>query len=154
MGIVNNNVIDIDLSITRKKRFRIDGDDNRIIELNTSDMTILNRLDEADKQLRELADKATFGMSENGEDDNADVVKELLATDKQMRDIIDYLFDAPVSDVCAPDGSMYDPFNGKYRFEHIMETLFTLYEKNITEEIKKMRKNVQKHTGKYTQQQK
>lgn len=150
MGIVNNNIVDIDLSITRKKRFRIDGDDNRIIELNTSDMTILNRLDEADKQLRELADKATFGMSETGEDDNADVVKELLATDKQMRDIIDYLFDAPVSDVCAPDGSMYDPFNGKYRFEHIMETLFTLYEKNITEEIKKMRRNVQKHTDKYT----
>lgn len=150
MGIVNNNIVDIDLSITRKKRFRIDGDDNRIIELNTSDMTILNRLDEADKQLRELADKATFGMSETGEDDNADVVKELLATDKQMRAIIDYLFDAPVSDVCAPDGSMYDPFNGKYRFEHIMETLFALYEKNISEEIKKMRKNVQKHTDKYT----
>lgn len=150
MGIVNNNIIDIDLSITRKKRFRIDGDDNRIIELNTSDMTILNRLDEADKQLRELADKATFGMSETGEDDNADVVKELLATDKQMRAIIDYLFDAPVSDVCAPDGSMYDPFNGKYRFEHIMETLFALYEQNISEEIKKMRRNVQKHTDKYT----
>lgn len=154
MGIVNNNIVDIDLSITRKKRFRIDGDDNRIIELNTSDMTILNRLDEADKQLRELADKATFGLSETGDDDNADAVKELLATDKQMRAIIDYLFDAPVSDVCAPDGSMYDPFNGKYRFEHIMEILFALYEKNISEEIKKMRKNVQKHTGKYTQQQK
>ena len=132
MGIVNNNIVDIDLSITRKKRFRIDGDDNRIIELNTSDMTILNRLDEADKQLRELADKATFGMSETGDaDDNADVVKDLLATDKQMRDIIDYLFDAPVSDICAPDGSMYDPFNGRYRFEHIMETLFALYEQNI-----------------------
>lgn len=150
MGIVNNNIVDIDLSITRKKRFRIDGDDNRIIELNTSDMTILNRLDEADKQLRELADKATFGLSETGDDDNADAVKELLATDKQMRAIIDYLFDAPVSDVCAPDGSMYDPFNGKYRFEHIMEILFALYEKNISEEIKKMRKNVQKHTDKYT----
>lgn len=150
MGIVNNNIVDIDLSITRKKRFRIDGDDNRIIELNTSDMTILNRLDEADKQLRELADKATFGLSETGDDDNADAVKELLATDKQMRAIIDYLFDAPVSGVCAPDGSMYDPFNGKYRFEHIMEILFALYEKNISEEIKKMRKNVQKHTDKYT----
>lgn len=148
MGIVNNNIVDIDLSITRKKRFRIDGDDNRIIELNTSDMTILNRLDEADKQLRELADKATFDVSET--EDNADVVKELLATDKQMRAIIDYLFDAPVSDICAPDGSMYDPFNGKYRFEHIMEILFALYEKNISEEIKKMRKNVQKHTDKYT----
>ena len=145
----SNNIIDIDLSVTRKKRFRIDGDDNRVIELNTSDMTILNRLDEADRQLRELADKANFELADV-EDENRDIVKELLATDKQMREIIDYLFDAPVSDVCAPDGSMYDPFNGKYRFEHIMEALFVQYENNIAEEIQKMRKNVQKHTSKYT----
>lgn len=145
----SNNIIDIDLSVTRKKRFRIDGDDNRVIELNTSDMTILNRLDEADRQLRELADKANFELADV-EDENRDIVKELLATDKQMREIIDYLFDAPVSDVCAPDGSMYDPFNGKYRFEHIMEALFVQYENNIAEEIKKMRKNVQKYTSKYT----
>ena len=32
---------DIDLSAIRKKRFRIDGDNNRFIELNTSDMNIL-----------------------------------------------------------------------------------------------------------------
>ena len=145
----SNNIIDIDLSVTRKKRFRIDGDDNRVIELNTSDMTILNRLDEADRQLRELANKANFELADV-EDENRDIVKELLATDKQMREIIDYLFDAPVSDVCAPDGSMYDPFNGKYRFEHIMEALFVQYENNIAEEIKKMRKNVQKYTSKYT----
>ena len=149
MGTTNNNIIDLDLSVTRKKRFRIDGDDNRVIELNTSDMTILNRLDEAEKRLTELAKYANFELSDD-EQANADRVTELLATDKQMREIIDYLFDSEVADICAPDGSMYDPFNGKYRFEHIMETLFTQYEKNISEEIKKMRKNVQKHTDKYT----
>lgn len=149
MGISNNrDVIDIDLSVTQKKRFRIDGDDNRIVELNTSDMTILNRLDEADKRLKELANYANFELA--GDDTDKDVVKELLNTDSQMREILDYLFDSPVSDVCAPSGSMYDPFNGKYRFEHIMEVLFVQYEKNINDEIKKMRKNVQKHTDKYT----
>ena len=148
MGNIDNNVIDIDLSVTRKKRFRIDNDDSRILELNTSDMTILNRLDEAERRLKELADYANFEVSNGEEAKNA--VEELLNTDKKMRDIIDYLFDSPVSDVCAPNGSMYDPFNGKYRFEHIMEVLFTQYEKNINEEIKKMRKHMQKHTDKYT----
>lgn len=148
MGNIDNNVIDIDLSVTRKKRFRIDNDDSRILELNTSDMTILNRLDEAERRLKELADYANFEVSNEEEAKNA--VEELLNTDKKMRDIIDYLFDSPVSDVCAPNGSMYDPFNGKYRFEHIMEVLFTQYEKNINEEIKKMRKHMQKHTDKYT----
>lgn len=144
----SNNIIDIDLSVTRKKRFRIDGDDNRIIELNTSDMTILNRLDESERRLRELADSTNTDLTGDDKSDK-DIVSKLLETDKEMRDIIDYLFDSPVADICAPDGSMYDPFNGKYRFEHIMETLFTLYEQNISDEIKKMRRNVQKHTDKY-----
>lgn len=145
----SNNIIDIDLSVTRKKRFRIDGDDSRIIELNTSDMTILSRLDESERRLKALAESANVDLTGEDENDMA-VVTRLLATDKEMRDIIDYLFDSPVADICAPDGSMYDPFNGKYRFEHILETLFTLYEQNISDEIKKMRKNVRKHTDKYT----
>lgn len=144
-----NNIIDIDLSVTRKKRFRIDGDDSRIIELNTSDMTILNRLDESERRLKALAESANVDLTGEDETDGA-VVTRLLATDKEMRNIIDYLFDSPIADICAPDGSMYDPFNGKYRFEHILETLFTLYEQNISDEIKKMRKNVRKHTDKYT----
>lgn len=144
----SNNVIDIDLSVTRKKRFRIDGDDSRIIELNTSDMTILNRLDESERRLKVLAESANVDLTGDDKSDK-DVVSRLLETDKEMRDIIDYLFDSPVADICAPDGSMYDPFNGKYRFEHILETLFALYEQNISDEIKKMRRNVQKHTDKY-----
>lgn len=144
----NDKIIDVDLSVTRNKRFRIDGDDDRIIELNTSDMTILNRLNEADKKLRELADYATFDVEDTAENQEEAIVK-LINTDKQMREIIDYLFNSKVADICAPNGSMYDPFNGKYRFEHILETLFALYEKNINDEYKKMKKNVEKHTNKY-----
>lgn len=148
MGQPNDKIIDIDLSVTRKKRFRIDGDDDRVIELNTSDMNILLRLDEVEARLNNLADSVTFSP-----DDTEHVeenVKKLLATDTEMRELMDYLFDSPISAVCAPSGSMYDPFNGKYRFEHIIETLFALYEDNIEAEYKKMSKNVQKHTAKYT----
>ena len=144
----NDKIIDVDLSVTRNKRFRIDGDDDRIIELNTSDMTILNRINDADKKLRELADYATFDVEDTAENQEEAITK-LINTDKQMREIIDYLFNSKVADICAPNGSMYDPFNGKYRFEHILETLFALYEKNINDEYKKMKKNVEKHTNKY-----
>lgn len=148
MGQPNKNVVDIDLSVTRKKRFRIDGDDSRILELNTSDMNILLRLDEVEARLQSLADSVTFDAEDT---ENAEAnVKKLLNTDKEMRDLMDYLFDSKVSEICAPSGTMYDPFNGKYRFEHIIETLFALYEDNIEAEYKKMNKNVQKHTAKYT----
>lgn len=147
MGQQHDNILDINLSATRKKKFRIDGDDNRILELNTSDMNVLLRLDEVEQRLQNLADSVTFD-SESGETAEQSV-KKLLSTDKEMRELIDYLFDSNVSEICAPSGSMYDPFNGKYRFEHIVETLFTLYEENIEKEYKKMSKNVQKHTAKY-----
>ena len=70
--------------------------------------------------------------------------------DGQMRELMDFIFDAPVSEMCAEDGSMYDPFNGKLRYEHILETLSVLYENNFDAEVKKMTKRTSKHTAKYT----
>ena len=41
---VEEEFIDVDLSVTKKKKIRINGDNNKIIELNTSDLNILERL--------------------------------------------------------------------------------------------------------------
>ena len=38
-----------------------------------------------------------------------------------MRELIDFIFQANVSSVCADDGTMADPLNGQFRFEHIIE---------------------------------
>ena len=37
----------IDLSVFRKKQFTIDGDENRILELDTSDLNIIKRIKES-----------------------------------------------------------------------------------------------------------
>lgn len=143
-------VQDIDLSITRKKRFRIDGDNNRILELNTVDMGIIKRLEELTPKLEALQSKAVMEQVDDSDDDFSKVAEVLKTIDTEMREIMDELFDANVSEVCAPDGSMFDPFNGKFRFEHIIDRLMPLYEKGITDEYKKMSKRVNKHTDKYT----
>ena len=70
--------------------------------------------------------------------------------DDEMRSIIDYIFDAPVSAVCADSGSMYDPINGQFRYEHIINTLGNLYEVELSSEMDKVSARVQKHTNKYT----
>lgn len=149
---VNDNVIDISLSVTNKKRFRIDGDDTRIIELNTSDINVLGRLQEAYTKLMDMANNASTILEDIDTDTDEGVAKLVSALkdiDNQMRELIDYIFDSKISDICAPDGSMYDPFNGQFRFEHIIETLSTLYETNFDTEFKKMARNVRKHTDKY-----
>lgn len=145
---------DINLSAIRKKRFRIDGDNNKWIELNVSDMNILSRLTDSYSKLEKLQEKAT-GISETvaaGEDDFDEVklAKDLKSIDNDMRKIIDYIFDSNVSEVCASDGSMFDPFNGVCRYEHIINVLVGLYDDNISNEAETLKKNVGKHTAKYT----
>lgn len=142
-----NNVVDIDLSVTKKKQFRIDKDDNRIIELNTSDMSILSRLQDSYPKLDELSNKAMTLSSEDTLEATVEVLNDI---DKEMRQILNFIFDSDIADVCAPDGSMFDMFNGEFRFEHIVSVLVGLYEENIDKEYKLMAKNIRKHTDKYT----
>ena len=150
-----DQILDIDLSVTRRKRFRIDGDSNRILELNLSDMGIVSRLKDAYPKLVKLSQDATEEMA-TVSDDESDLQESLTKTadvldriDKEMRSQIDYIFDSNVSELCVPSGSMYDPFNGKFRFEHILNIITSLYESNLNDEYKKMTKRVQKHTSKY-----
>jgi hypothetical protein len=153
---VNNDVIDLDLSITKKKKFRFDKDDTRIVEINTSDMNLMQRVSEVYPKLDELQDKAsklTAGLdTENNAalHDITTMAERLSAIDAEMREIIDFMFDAPVSAAAAPTGSMYDPFNGSFRHEHIIALVMTQYEKNLQSEFGKMEKQLKKHTDKYT----
>lgn len=150
----NDGIVDIDLKVTQKKRFRLDGDNNRILELDTSDLSILNRLEPAYKKLLKLAKEASSKMDFSDDASVEEVLEKaaplLSDTDKKMRAIIDELFDANVSEVCAPSGSMYDPFNGQFRFEHIIDVLTNLYTANLNNEFQKMSDRISKHTKKYT----
>lgn len=158
---INNqtNIIDLDLSPIRKKRFRIDGDDSKILELNTSDLNILPRLRESYPKLQKLSEQAAEEWPDglDTEQENSidspemdKAVNFLVRIDKEMRDIVDYIFDAPVSKLCADSGSMYDPINGQFRYEYIISVLGKLYEGELETEMTKISSRVQKHTNKYT----
>ena len=150
---VNDDIIDIVIPEVQKKRFRIDGDNDRILELDVSDMSIITRLDDTYKKLTELMKDAADALVDDEETEGSEVITKtseaLKDIDAKMRNLIDNLFESNVSEVCAPSGSMYDLYNGKYRFEHILEVLFSLYEENITKEYEKLKSRVSKHTDKY-----
>lgn len=145
-------VVDIDLAV-EKQRIRIDKDDNRIIELDTTDLTILKRLQEVYPRLNDLGIKG-FEI----DDDSDEITPEALAAttealdsiDKEMREIIDYIFDSKIADVCVPTGSMYNMQNGEFRFERILDVLFGLYADDIQKEFGKMSDRMKSHTAKYT----
>lgn len=145
------DVIDLDLSAIKKKKIRINGDNNKIIELNTSDIGILNRLDSGYKELQVCIEevKELAKVETDTDEGMKELIERFDEADKKMKDIVDKIFDSSVSDVCCDGGSMYDPFNGSYRFEHIIDALTKLYENNINAEYKKMKARVEKKANTY-----
>ena len=143
-----------DISLSSKKSYRIDGDNSRIIYLDTSDMNILVRMNETYPEIQKLAVEAADKIvaSKVGDDDSPlnDISEILKEIDKRMREKLNYIFASDIADICEPKGNMYDPVGGEFRFEHIIEALSTLYADNITGEFKKMQERVKKHTAKYT----
>ena len=142
---------------TRKKVFRIDEDNNRFIQLNTSDLGAVTRLRDIYPKLSETVGKyADLKVSELDDENSiaeedmnkiADAIQDM---DSEVRGIIDYIFDSNVSSVCAPEGTMFDMFNGQFRFEIIMEEIFKLYESNLSLEYRKMKARIDSKAKKYT----
>lgn len=149
-----DNVIDIGIPSIKKAKFRINGDKDKILELNTSDMGIVKRLNRVYPKLQALAAKATTFDEEELKDNSNEALEKfadkLDEIDSDMRKLIDELFQANVSELCCDDGTMYDLYGGMMRFEHIIGTLAKLYENNFSSEFSKVRTRIQKHTGKYT----
>lgn len=160
-GTPVSGVVDVNISSMRKERFRINGDNDKILELNTKDMGIITRISELYPKLQELADKATkIGADE--EDFSDDPIKfksqiekfgaQLKDVDKGMREYIDELFDANVSETCAPFGNMYDIVDGQFRYDNIIDTIAQLYEASITKETQALKTRLAKRTEKYVPQ--
>lgn len=148
--VVDENIVDIEFTELQKKRFRLDRDNNRIIELNTSDISTIKRLEEIYPKMLKMVDEAHTKIAE----DTEDVLEALDRVDKEMRRLIDYAFNSEVADKACPEGTLYDPFNGKFRFEYIMDKLIDLYDSNLRNEYLLMQKRVDKHTSKYTKKRK
>lgn len=151
------DVQDIDLSATKRKRFRINGDNNKILELNTSDLNIATRLSKSYDKLNAYMDEVGAALQDISDDEISEeqqslIEEQLEKIDTEMKEEMDYIFDAPVSKVCCDGGSMYDPFEGMFRFEHIIDALTKLYENNLNAEFTKMKRRVSAKTSKYTKQ--
>lgn len=156
----DQDVVDVDLGFVEKRKFRICGDYNRILELNVSDLNIMARLKTGYPKLKELLVDAQKKIQsipdtpENNEQMLNDIADCLTEIDSKMREIIDYIFDTNASEVCAPSGNMFDPVEGQYRFERILDKLMGLYTAGLDEEYTKIKNAIDSKTKKYTKKSK
>lgn len=153
---VEPEVVDIDLGFVEKKKFRINGDFNRMLELNVSDLNVFSRLKTDYPKLNKLlkdAQEKIAAIPDDTEDKTvsldrlADTLDDI---DAQMRALIDHIFDTNASEICAPSGNMFDPVGGQWRFERILDKLTNLYTNGLHAEFDKVKANVEKKTSKYT----
>ena len=62
--------------------------------------------------------------------------------------MIDFVFDSPIADKVSDGGTMYDVFGGKFRYEHVLDKFMALYEENLANEYRLMKKRVNKYAKK------
>ena len=145
--INEEDTIDISMPQIARKRVRFDGDNNRVVYIDPSDMGIINRLQEALPKLKEFTMDVYNKVDSEGDSNTVQRLKEV---DDKMRELIDYIFDAPVSIAAVPRGAMYNLHNGVFNFEHIIEVMATQYENSFESEFKQLNARLKNYTGKYT----
>lgn len=142
---------DITLQISEKKRYTINGNKDKYIELNPNDMGIVARAEDAIPKLNDLDNKYQSLFTNAEDEDSISKFSEAFkGIDADIRQIINEVFDYDICSVCADGGSMLDLQDGEYRFVVIMTTLLPLYETTISQEVDKLVKKMHKHTDKYT----
>lgn len=169
--MAETKLVNLDLSATKGTTVQVNGDPNSKFTLNLSDFGIYNRLTDGLNQLYDLFASMKDEMAEiaqntdteieQGEGDllpedddkaeeNALKLLEVMKTmDSKMRNIVDYIFSAPVSDVCVPDGYMFDLFEGQLRFEYVINAITKLYENNINAEYYKLKSRINNKLPQY-----
>lgn len=135
------------------KEFTINGDPNRVIRFNPSDLNLLERFDQAEKTIDEEQKKLQedIELKANGEpaenqEDIEESIEVIRKVNKLIKDQIDFIFDSDVSDVVFGNQSPMSTVKGKPLFERVFDAIRPVLEKEITKEMKASEKRINKYT--------
>lgn len=153
MDNTQEQVLNLDLRSTAKKKVTVNGDKDAAFYINPSDFGIYDRLKVGVPKLYQIftdmrdklkpAPESDIEDADETTDEFLEKMTEVMKdADAQMRSITDEIFAAPVSDICAPDGYMFDMFEGQLRFEYIISAITRLYENNINAEFYKLKSRI------------
>ena len=87
--VIDNDIVDIDFKEIQKKRFRLDRDNDRVIELNISDLLLVKRLEEVYPKMLNMVTKANDMVTED-----TDEIDALIAIDNELKELLNYAFDS------------------------------------------------------------
>lgn len=131
------------------KEFSINGDVNRVIRFNPSDLAIIKRLEEAKNKISESMNiKDDIELDNEGKpvDSLENYSKVISHIDNVIKEQINYIFDSDVANVIFGNQSPLANIKGKPLYERFMESVMPEIKKAVEEEAKESRKRVEKYT--------
>ncbi len=144
-------------TINTKRKYAIDGDESKILEIDLQDMAIMSRIKPAMERINRIKSNWQDLQDIDPENMSDEETEKLEAaydkSEREIREAIDYLFDANVCEVLLGDMSAFTPVDGRLKYDIVISALSEQYESRIKKEMSKfdvgkVNKKVQKFIGK------
>ena len=116
------------------KRLVINGDENRIIVVNPTDVGIVARYKEKLPEIEKLS-------AENG---NSEEIPDIL--DKKVREFVDYIIGSPVSETVFGKTNCLSMAGGQTIFENFLTAYMEYMKPEIKAEYERSKSRVEKYT--------
>lgn len=126
------------------KEYQIGDDENAVIRINTTDVGILARLNEAVKNIEQIQKK--YENAEKAE--STDAIQLITECDKDIREQINYIFGSDVCTVAFGKINCLSRVCGKPIFENFLEVLIPV----MQADFESAQKISDEKVGKYTSQ--
>lgn len=136
------------------KEISINGDENRILRVNVTDLGLIDRVDTSIKHLEremEKLDSEKIKLSSDGEaqDGMSEVAEQIRKLNKLFRDEFDNVFYPGSSEIVFGNQNPLSISDGKTIFENFMVAFAKYIKPFIEEESKKTKKNIDKYRRLY-----
>ena len=147
----------LNIGANKKTQFIIDGNENKVIEIDASDTGIIERLNDSLQKIEQIQSKweelGNMFSSHEGEyniDETSLFSEQFAECERMMRDVVDDIFDSRVCDIILGRKSIFSLENGHFMFEVIIDALASEYESNTKVQVQKLNKRqMSKHAAKY-----
>lgn len=134
------------------KEYAINGDENRILRINPTDITIIPKMEASlDKLRKELEGIEGIKISPTGNalEDGKNSAEVVRRVNKAMRDNFDEIFYPGAADIVFGAQSPLALSNGKTIYENFMESFIKTIKPVIESEAKKREKHISKYKVEY-----
>ncbi len=132
------------------QEFMINGDPEKVIRFNPSDVGILARFQEAQKAIQEVQNEiqADLPKDEEGQrEDSQQMARIVERVSNVVREQVDYIFASPVSEVVFGAASPLSSVKGVPYFERLLQAILPYIEKAIKAEQAASKARTAKYTA-------